>query len=257
MTIEDVCAFLRGKAPEESAEAWDNPGLLVAGRGRELSAVLVTLDVTPAALEEAEREGAGLIVSHHPVIFEPLRRLDAEDMPYRLAAAGIAAYAAHTNLDKAPGGVNDVLAARLHLEQVTAAPDGLCRVGCLPAAMEARDFARLVARQLKTPVRACGEGLVRRVGLCGGAGGDEWAALRPAVDAFVTGEVKHHQWLAARQAGVVLVDAGHYATEVGIVDTLEAWLKEAFPALRVIVHRGDSPYAIIDSSGKGGGRHGL
>ena len=115
MTIEDVCAFLGQMAPEDTAEAWDNPGLLVTGRCRELSAVLVTLDVTPAALEEAEREGAGLIVSHHPVIFDPLRRLDAEEMPYRLAAAGIAAYAAHTNLDKAPGGVNDTLAALLGL----------------------------------------------------------------------------------------------------------------------------------------------
>lgn len=120
MTIEDVCAFLGQMAPEDTAEAWDNPGLLVTGRCRELSAVLVTLDVTPAALEEAEREGAGLIVSHHPVIFDPLRRLDAEEMPYRLAAAGIAAYAAHTNLDKAPGGVNDTLAALLGLEEVAA-----------------------------------------------------------------------------------------------------------------------------------------
>ena len=187
MTIEDVCAFLGQMAPEDTAEAWDNPGLLVTGRCRELSAVLVTLDVTPAALEEAEREGAGLIVSHHPVIFDPLRRLDAEEMPYRLAAAGIAAYAAHTNLDKAPGGVNDTLAALLGLEEVAAADDGLCRVGRLPAAMEARDFARLVARRLGTPVRACGDGPVRFVGLCGGAGGGEWMKLNPAVDAFVTG----------------------------------------------------------------------
>ena len=246
MTIEDVCAFLGQMAPEDTAEAWDNPGLLVTGRCRELSAVLVTLDVTPAALEEAEREGAGLIVSHHPVIFDPLRRLDAEEMPYRLAAAGIAAYAAHTNLDKAPGGVNDTLAALLGLEEVAAADDGLCRVGRLPAAMEARDFACLVARRLGTPVRACGDGPVRFVGLCGGAGGGEWMKLNPAVDALVTGEVKHHEWLAARQAGLTLVDAGHYATEVCIVDALGGWLQEAFPALRVLVHRGEAPYRTIE-----------
>ena len=232
MTIEDVCAFLGQMAPEDTAEAWDNPGLLVTGRCRELSAVLVTLDVTSAALEEAEREGAGLIVSHHPVIFDPLRRLDAEEMPYRLAAAGIAAYAAHTNLDKAPGGVNDTLAALLGLEEVAAADDGLCRVGRLPAAMEARDFARLVARRLGTPVRACGDGPVRFVGLCGGAGGGEWMKLNPAV--------------AARQAGLTLVDAGHYATEVCIVDALGGWLQEAFPALRVLVHRGEAPYRTIE-----------
>ena len=226
MTIEDVCAFLGQMAPEDTAEAWDNPGLLVTGRCRELSAVLVTLDVTSAALEEAEREGAGLIVSHHPVIFDPLRRLDAEEMPYRLAAAGIAAL--------------------LGLEEGAAADDGLCRVGRLPAAMEARDFARLVARRLGTPVRACGDGPVRFVGLCGGAGGGEWMKLNPAVDAFVTGEVKHHEWLAARQAGLTLVDAGHYATEVCIVDALGGWLQEAFPALRVLVHRGEAPYRTIE-----------
>ena len=112
--------------------------------------------------------------------------------------------------------------------------------------MEARDFACLVARRLGTPVRACGDGPVRYVGLCGGAGGGEWMKLNPAVDAFVTGEVKHHEWLAARQAGLTLVDAGHYATEVCIVDALGGWLQEAFPALRVLVHRGEAPYRTIE-----------
>lgn len=70
--------------------------------------------------------------------------------------------------------------------------------------------------------------------------------LTPAVDAFVTGEVKHHEWLAARQAGLTLVDAGHYATEVCVVDALGGWLQEAFPTLRVLVHRGEAPYRTIE-----------
>ena len=129
MIIQEIVAFLDSRAPFATAEEWDNPGLLVGSGSQPVTGVLVALDATPSALEAARAMGANLLVTHHPVIFSPLRRLAADSLPYRLAAEGIGLIAAHTNLDKAAGGVNDALAACLGLENVTVAADGMTRVG--------------------------------------------------------------------------------------------------------------------------------
>ncbi len=245
MTIQEIVAFLDSRAPFATAEEWDNPGLLVGSGSQPVTGVLVALDATSGALEAARAVEANLIVTHHPVIFSPLRRLAADSLPYRLAAEGIGLIAAHTNLDKAAGGVNDALAACLGLENVTVAADGMTRVGTLPTPREATAFARHVAEVLETPVRVNGCGTVETVAVCGGGGGDFAASLAGQVDAFVTGEVKHHQWLAAAADGLTLIEAGHYATEVPVVDSLCAWLQEAFPSLPVTPYRDGQPYTIV------------
>jgi len=117
----EILNYLNQWAPPETAEGWDNVGLLADSGETEVTALMVALDVTPAAVEAAGRAGASLIVSHHPLIFKPLSRLDG--LPYRLAAAGLSVFSAHTNLDKAPGGVNDALAAALGLVRVRTAAD--------------------------------------------------------------------------------------------------------------------------------------
>lgn len=101
MTVGEVCTYLQGRAPFETAEEYDNVGLLVGSPDMPACRILVTLDITPAAVRAAEEAGADLIVSHHPVIFSPLKRLDTGSIPYRLAGAGIAAICVHTNLDRA------------------------------------------------------------------------------------------------------------------------------------------------------------
>lgn len=236
----EILNYLNQWAPPETAEGWDNVGLLADSGETEVTALLVALDVTPAAVEAAGQAGASLIVSHHPLIFKPLSRLDG--LPYRLAAAGLSVFSAHTNLDKAPGGVNDALAAALGLVRVRTAADGLCRLGELPEAMEAAAFAEFVAARLGAPVRAAGTRPVRRVGLCGGAGWEELAAFSGEFDGCVTGEIKHHEWLEAAALGCTAVDAGHYATEVVVVDAVAARLREAFPALTVVPFRDAPPY---------------
>lgn len=244
MTVQDVYAFLNDRAPFATAEEWDNPGLLVGCPQKEVHRVLVALDATAGALDTAAAIGADLIVTHHPVIFAPLKRLSADGIPYRLAAADIALIAAHTNLDKAEGGVNDTLAARLGLEKVTTAEDGFTRIGVLPNEMTAKAFAAHVAEVLNAPVRYAGERPVTTVAVCGGGGGDFIAGCAPLADAYVTGEVKHHEWL--ENAGRIgIIEAGHYATEVPVVDTLAGWLVEAFPDLTVTVYRDGNPYDVI------------
>lgn len=171
MTVGQVLAFLQSRAPFETAEGYDNVGLLVGSPDRAADGILVTLDITPAAVREAVRIGAGLIVSHHPVIFSPLRTLDADSVPALLIQGGIAAICAHTNLDRAAGGVGDCLAAALGLADVRTASDGLTRFGRLPKALSPRDFAAWVGEKLGTAVRMrTGTGMISNVAVCSGRG---------------------------------------------------------------------------------------
>ncbi len=244
MTFSDIQQLIHTFAPFDTAEEWDNAGLLVGDPATEVNGILVALDATVDAVNSAAKAGANLLVTHHPVIFEPLRRLEADSLPYRLAAAGVGLLAAHTNLDKAAGGVNDILADLLGLTDVVTAPDGMSRIGRLPAPMDPTAFARLAAERLDTPVRLGAHRTVSTVSVCGGSGGDFIDELAPLADAFVTGEVKHHQWLAANQAGLTLVEAGHYATEVPVVAALCDRLRQAFPAMPVIPYY-EQPYTTI------------
>lgn len=244
MTVKDIYQFLQERAPFDTAEGWDNPGMLVGDLRREVTHVLVALDATNGAVDTAKAVGAQLIVTHHPVIFAPLKRLTTDSIPYRLAAEGIGLVAAHTNLDKAVGGVNDTLATRLGLTDVTVAADEYTRIGTLAEPMSARDFAAYVAAVLDTAVRYSGDKTVQTVAVCGGSGGSFVGGCTALADAYVTGEVRHHEWLDA--AGHInLIEAGHYATEVPVVDTLTEWLTEAFPQLAVIPYRDGEPYSVI------------
>ena len=247
MTVGQVLAFLQSRAPFETAEGYDNVGLLVGSPDRAVDGILVTLDITPAAVREAARIGAGLIVSHHPVIFSPLRTLDADSVPALLIQGGIAAICAHTNLDRAAGGVNDCLAAALGLADVRTASDGLTRFGRLPKALSPRDFAAWVGKKLGTAVRMrTGTGMISNVAVCSGAGGD---FLLPILEeggavAAVTGELKHHEWLAL-PAGVTMVEAGHYHTEICMVNGVAAWLREGFPEAEITAFEDTPPYETV------------
>ncbi len=245
MTAGNILELLQQKAPFEAAEPYDNCGLLVGEAHREVTAVLVTLDITHEAVDEALAIGAQLIVSHHPVIFEPLRALKAGSVPHRLAEQGLTAICAHTNLDRAVGGVNDCLCELLGLTAVRIGPDGMCRIGEFPRPMSAGEFGALVSDRLQTAVRLrAGTDAVRTVALCGGGAGDRVLPLLSEADAALTGEVKHHVWLAVPPAKT-MADGGHYATEVPVTAQLARWIAEAFPMLSVTVHRGQAPYHMV------------
>ena len=243
VTVDDIARRLSAYAPAETAEEWDNVGLMTGSRKAQVSAVTVCLDVTDEALDFAQKAGASLIVTHHPLIFHPVRSVRTEDLLYRVIRSDMAVLSLHTNLDKAAGGVNDTLAEKLGLCGVTPAPDGMCRLGRLPSPMTAADFAAKTAGVLHTAVRFCDGGRpVERVAVCGGSGGDLLLPLCGKADAVVSGELRHHEWLALRRAGVTAVEAGHYATEVGVIETVAAWLTADFPELSVTVFSGEEPY---------------
>ena len=129
-TIDSIYQEMQHIAPLALAESWDNPGLLVdCGGGA--SRVLVTLDITPEVVEEAARKGCQLIVSHHPVIFSPLKKLGGQDVAFQLVKNGISAICMHTNLDAAEGGVNEVLAGFFGMREMEAFAEGCGRVGSI------------------------------------------------------------------------------------------------------------------------------
>ena len=235
-------------APLELAESWDNPGLLV-DCGRPVDRVLVTLDITPEVVQEAAAKGCGLIVAHHPVIFSPLKRLEPRDVPFQLVQNGISAICMHTNLDAAPGGVNDTLCDILGIaaEGRESFAEGCGRIGTtMPTTVEA--LAKFCAATLHSGVKYVnGQKPVTCLAEVSGGGGSylEEAIARGA-DCLVTGEAAHHIALLARQKGIGLVGAGHWGTEHAIADVLAVQLEKQFPALTVAHAEADAdPYSYL------------
>ena len=245
-TVRDVYDALNRFAPFDTAEEWDHVGLQVGRLSAEVTRALVCLDVTRDAVRKAQAIGAGLIVSHHPPLFEPVQVLAADELPYQLAAAGLSVLSAHTNLDRAAGGVNDCLCTALGLSGVVPVADGLGRVGVLPAPLPAEEFARRVGRALHTSVRLhAGISEVYRVATVCGSGGDLLSAVRESAspDTFVTGEIKHHEWLRAQD--MTVIEAGHFATEQVVVRPLTAWLSAQLPEIEWEAYEGQAPYETL------------
>lgn len=242
ISVNDVFDKLNERAPTSLKMGFDNVGLLAGKSGAQVSMVIVTLDITENVIEEARNLGAQLIVSHHPLTFEGLKsvtdRGPTERKFLRLIESGIAAICMHTNLDVAEGGVNDSLAAALGarvLDKLNK-EENVSRLCELDEAMEFGAFLELVKTRLgANGLRYAGpEKPVKRLGLCGGAGaGDLELALAAGCDTYLTADVKHHQFIAANEAGINLIDAGHYPTENVVVPVLKTWLEADFPGLDV------------------------
>ena len=243
-------------APRDTALSYDNVGLLVGDRQAQADAAFLTLDITPEAVEEAHGKGIPLIISHHPVIFQPFRQITPDkydtEAVRRLLKYDMAAICMHTNLDLARGGVNDALAEKLGLANIrpfAGDPDALLRIGDLPRPMSAQDFARHVQKSLGAPgvwYQDAGK-ILRTAAVCGGAGGgDEEAALaiESRADVYVSAEFKHHITLQAAYRGLSLVDAGHFYTERPVLDRLRILLGKEFPTLRLVlsVYRAPGKY---------------
>lgn len=258
-TARDIEAVLYELAPKELAMEWDNVGLLIGRPEREIAKVLVALDVTEDVAEEAVRRGAGLIVAHHPVMncaWNPVQTIRDDTMQgrlfFKLMENNIAAICMHTNLDRAAGGVNDALAARLGLENVEKLPGGdeVLRVGELPGTMTLPAFLRWVKAAISpNGVRFANSGEhVRRVAVGGGACGNYWrAAAEYGCDTLVTSDLKYHDFLDAQASGLTVIDAGHFPTEDVVCPVLCEYLRIKFPALAVersAVHREAVQYYV-------------
>jgi dinuclear metal center YbgI/SA1388 family protein len=266
--LSEIEDFLNRLAPPTLAEEWDPIGLQVGNRSEEIHGVLVALDATEAALWEAVEQDCNLLVTHHPLFFQALKRLD-DSTPAaraaRLAAQmGICVLSFHTNLDSADRGLNQDLARKLQLRRIQPLlvsrdrrhpKAGLGRIGSvtptklknwLPQAAKALGLKNL--RYVGDPLHP-----LRRIAVMTGSGGGFFAEAKAAgADLLVTGDVKYHHALDALAEGIAIADIGHFAGEIGMVPLLagelKAWAKRKKRKLAVFESRsGSDPFQFLKS----------
>lgn len=251
-TVKEILEFYDSIAPFYMKFDFDNIGHLVGFRDAEVDKVLVALDITDAVIDEAVAMGAQLIVSHHPLIWEPLKRVVDDDIKgrkiIRMIQSGISAICLHTNMDSAEGGVNDALMEAMgvrvtgllepHGTHPDGSPYGVARRGELPRPVELDVFLAGIKNSLNANGLRYIDGgkRVHKVACCGGAGaGDMINAIEAGCDTYVTADLKYDHFLTAKELGLNLIDADHYCTENLITKRLASWLKEHWPDIEVSV----------------------
>ena len=241
MKAGEVAALIESFAPLESAAPWDNSGFCIGSPAAEVRGILVGFDCTPALVREAIARGANMIVTHHPLIFHSVKKISEDTFLGEIITLAIkhdiVVYAAHTNADKASGGVNDLMADRLGLTcRRPLSEDGFGLVGALEHPMPAADFISFVKKvfSLQT-LRSSApiEKPVRTVALCSGSGGSCLEdALASGADAYICGDLTYHQFFT--QKGFMVLDIGHFESEIDIVDKLISVLEEKISTFAVL-----------------------
>lgn len=261
LPLKRVIAALEEIAPLHLAEEWDNAGLLLAPRRHAaVAAVMLTIDLTEQVLAEAVRRKCSLIVSYHPVLFEPVQRLHMDHVSHRVVLeairAGITVYSPHTALDAVQGGVNDWLADGIGEgrrtpilpglnEDLSESAQGPGRLVVLARATPARTVIQRIKRHLTLPrmriafpAGRTGAKKVRRIAVCAGAGASVLTQAR--ADLYVTGEMKHHDILAALAEDTIVAISEHTHTERGYLPILKKNLsKQLGPSVRILISRSD------------------
>jgi dinuclear metal center YbgI/SA1388 family protein len=266
LTVKKIMDIINGFAPFALAENWDNSGLQVGDPEGEIQKIMVSLDVSKEVMEAARDWGADLVLSHHPLQMTPVKSIDFSKMPG--SAIGLAArehisiISAHTNLDKAVDGLNDYFAhmvgvncdevlcpdstlpdsiildsnkAASHLDKSKGQLQGLGRIGHLKSVLSLRDLALNVKERLGLEhLRVIGnlDLQVDRVALCTGSGGSLMDCfLGSCADVYITGDIKYHEARQVEMNHKGLIDVGHFASEIIVVDLLESSLAQALASV--------------------------
>lgn len=230
MTVKDIYDYLNLIAPFDTAEDWDNCGLTVGSFNKEVKKIYIALDVTNDALEDAVSFGADLVITHHPMIFNPVSQILCDSIVYKAVASGMSFIGSHTCLDKADGGVNHCLADKVGIKNLkTSENDEFLKFGEIEPCT-AEEFARKIKSSLGGAVSFTDAGkTIKTVALCSGSGGDLVAeAKNIGADAFLTGEAKHHEYLLSKDSGISMFVAGHFETENVVCEYLFNSLNETF-----------------------------
>ena len=244
MRVKDIIKVIEDFAPLSIQEGWDNSGLCVGSPEDDVTSVLLALDCTPELVDEAVACGADMIVTHHPLIFSGLKKISPDDMVgeavIKAIRAGISIYAAHTSADKVLEGVSGAMAAKLGLVNVTVLDEdgegtGLGAVGDLPQPMTAEQAVafvkdRFALKAMKTSRPS--DGMISRVAMCGGSGGSLIKTARKAgAQLYISGDISNHNFFTSD--GFMIMDIGHYESEIEIVDILFSLIKKNFPTFAV------------------------
>ena len=244
MKVKDIIAVIEDFAPLSIQEGWDNSGLCVGSPEDEVSSILLGLDCPEQLVDEAIECGADMIVTHHPLIFSGLKKISPDDpigaAVIKAVRNGISIYAAHTNADKVIAGVSGAMAARLGLIDVEILEEdgegtGLGGVGNLPSPLSAEEAIALVKEQFSLKMMKASapvECLVTRIAMCGGSGGSLIrSAQKAGAQLYISGDISYHNFFTPE--GFMIMDIGHYESEIEIVDILFSLIKKNFPTFAV------------------------
>ncbi|MBR1510669.1 MAG: Nif3-like dinuclear metal center hexameric protein [Bacteroidales bacterium] len=239
--MADITAVLEQFAPLRIQESWDNSGLIIGSPEDDVHGVLVGFDCTPALILEAVEKGCDMVVTHHPLIFKGIKRIDGKD-PVGAAImqairSGVAVYAAHTTADKVITGVSGAMARRLELKNVSIMvpeEDGTIGLGCIgefPQPMNGMQALKYVQEKFGLKVIKSSKPLetpITKVALLGGSGGGEIPlAQAKGAQLYITADISYHNFFTPE--GFMLMDVGHFESEVEIVDIFVAQIRKKFP----------------------------
>ncbi len=239
MKTKDIVKIIEEFCPERLAYSWDNVGLLCGDEEKEVNKIFVTLDTNINTVKEAIQKGADMIVSHHPILLGGIKRIDYKtsvgQMIKLLIENNIPLLAAHTNMDTAKGGINDVLAEKFglidvkilnqHTDDETA---GLGRYGNLSKPITFKEFSAKCSEILNTTVRVAGDfnKMINTVAVASGSCSEIIPlALKKGADVIITGDMKYHNMIDMAETGICIIDAGHYPTEICVMNIFEKILK--------------------------------
>ena len=251
MTLKNIIDIINRIAPFDLAESWDNSGLQAGNPDWAIKKILISLDVSMEVMEAARTWGADLVLSHHPLFLTPEKSIDFRSMPGSAIAMAarekISILSAHTNMDKAWGGLNDyfariigidnldVLSLDSPVQELGDEPQGLGRIGDLNTELSLRDLSSHMKECLGlTHVRVTGDLdlRIKKVALCTGSGGSLIDVfLKSPADVYITGDVKYHEARKIEEFHKGLIDVGHFASEIIVVDLLTTKLQKALPSM--------------------------
>ena len=248
--IKDITDFMDSICPPDTAESWDNPGLMTGKRDEKVTSVVLSLDVTSAAITKCRKEGANLLLTHHPLIFGGIDTVSMEDTNGALLSLmiknDITCYAVHTNLDKASKYSNFVLAKKLGAVPGTVKELEDCDYGAyyeLPEEVTLGDYMKTIKEALNSTGTISinsKENRLRKVFVQGGSfeEDDIPAVVASGADLVVSGEIKHHVTVLQAHKGILSIIAGHNATERVFVENLKSVLEEKFPDVQFFYEPG-------------------
>lgn len=260
MILGDLIARLQTVAPEDFAQDWDNVGLLVGDRKQEIKKIFIALDADEAAIAQAKAVGAQLLLTHHPLIFSPLKKINCDHFisarVVELLRSQMSYYAMHTNFDAAKMG--ELAAKRMGLTVEAPLADIFTRDG--------KDYGIGVVGSLKEPEMIGGlcavvkeafgvntvklfsaeTGPISRVAICPGSGKSTIAdAIAAGAQVLITGDIDHHTGIDAVAQGLSIIDAGHYGMEHIFIGYMEQYLKEQLQGVEVYAQQRRDPFVVI------------
>ena len=265
MKCSELIEKLNILAPQEYQCDWDNLGLQVGSRDTEIHRALVALDVTNQVVEQAVAENVDFLLTHHPLIFKPLNRVDEEYFIARhivkMIRAKMCYFVMHTDFDVAPGCMADLAAERLGMKaeeplettgEVQGVPIGIGKVGTLPAPMTVEELAHKVRDAFGLPfVTVYDQGLsgdpVTRIAVLPGSGGSMVSrAVSKGAQALVTGDIRHHDGINAVSCGMAVIDAGHYGLEHIFISFMADYIRKVSGGgIEVIEAKSTFPVRVV------------